>query len=76
MTPNLLRLQHVLEEVLQYLGPDEVLPDLTPAMWIAGAFAGSKVIGDALEADKRNKLRTQVREELQEVTQCIAMITL
>lgn len=54
-----------LKAALDHLGPDETLPDLTPAMWLAGALSGSKVIGDALAADDRNKLRAKLREALE-----------
>lgn len=55
-----------LESALAHLGDDEQLPDLTPAMWLAGAFSGSRVIRDALAADDRNKVREKLRLALEE----------
>jgi hypothetical protein len=59
----------VLEDALMHIGvEDEVLPTLTPAGWIAGAFGGSQVVRDALAAEERNTLRTRLREAIMLMT--------
>jgi hypothetical protein len=60
--------RELLQDVLTHIGAeDEALPNISPAMLIAGAFHQNPLVGEYLAKDERNELRTRIRKELAEV---------